>query len=52
MICKNCSAKISDDILLCPYCGTENLKVAQKEQQDYIESYDPTEIDLSKVKIR
>ena len=39
MICKNCSAEISDDILLCPYCGTENQKVAEKEQQDYIDSY-------------
>lgn len=49
MICKNCSAKISDDILLCPYCGTENLKVAQKEQQDYIESYERKKRKLKKV---
>ena len=40
MICKNCSAKISEDVLLCPYCGTENPLVAQKEQQDYIDGYE------------
>ena len=49
MICKNCSAKISDDILLCPYCGTENLKVAQKEQQEYIDGYKRKKRKLKKV---
>ena len=49
MICKNCSAKISDDVLLCPYCGTENLKVAQKEQQDYIDAYERKKRKLKKV---
>ena len=39
MICKNCGAKISKDELLCPYCGTENSEVAQREQQDYIKAY-------------
>ena len=49
MICKNCSAKISDDVLLCPYCGTENQKVAQKEQQDYIDGYESKKRKLKKV---
>lgn len=49
MICKNCSAEISDDILLCPYCGAENQQVAQKEQQDYIEDYKVKKKNLKKV---
>ena len=49
MICKNCSAKIRDDVLLCPYCGTENQKVAQKEQQDYIDGYESKKRKLKKV---
>ena len=49
MICKNCSAEISDDILLCPYCGTENQKVAEKEQQDYIDGYRRKKNNLSQV---
>ncbi len=36
MICKNCGAKIDDEILLCPFCQTENETVARKEQEDYI----------------
>ena len=49
MICKNCSAKISDEVLLCPYCGTENQKVAQKEQQEYIDGYKHKKRKLKKV---
>lgn len=49
MICKNCGAEISEDELLCPYCGTENLKVAQKEQQNYIEGYEKRKRALKKV---
>lgn len=39
MICKNCSADISEEVLLCPYCGTENSQVAKKQQQEYIDDY-------------
>lgn len=49
MLCKNCGAKISEEELLCPYCGTENLKVAQKEQRDYIEGYKEKKRALEKV---
>ena len=49
MICKNCSAKISKDELLCPYCGTENSEVAQREQQDYIEGDEKKKRALKKV---
>lgn len=49
MICKNCSAKIREDVLLCPYCGTENPLVAQKEQQDYIDDYKTRKRKLKKV---
>ena len=49
MICKNCSAEIKDDVLLCPYCGTENAKVAQKEQQDYINSVQNKRKELKKI---
>ena len=46
MICKNCGAKIGQDILLCPYCGTENSDVAKKEQQDYINDYEKKKQEL------
>lgn len=36
MICKNCSAEISEKELLCPYCGTENFDVAKSEQEEYL----------------
>lgn len=49
MICKNCGAKISQDILLCPYCGTENSDVAKKEQQDYINDYEKKKQELKNV---
>ena len=49
MICKNCGAKISEDVLLCPYCGTENQAVAQKEQQEYIDGYKKRKRMLKKV---
>lgn len=39
MICKNCGAEIDEKLLLCPYCNSENEKVAQKEQNEYIEDY-------------
>lgn len=49
MICKNCGAKINADELLCPYCGTENQEVAQKQQRDYIEDYAKKKRGLKKV---
>lgn len=36
MICKNCSAEIREDELLCPYCGTENFKIAKEQQELYV----------------
>ena len=37
MICKNCGAEIDDALLLCPYCNTENEKVAAKEHRDEVD---------------
>lgn len=39
MICKNCGAAIDDEILLCPYCGAENEKIAEKQQNDEVQKY-------------
>ena len=49
MICKNCSAQISETELLCPYCGAENAEVAKKQQQDYIKNYELKKKTLKKV---
>lgn len=38
MVCKSCGAVIEDELLLCPYCGTENEREAKKQQDEYIES--------------
>lgn len=48
MICKNCGAKISDATLLCPYCDTENEKVAKKQQEDYVNYYEQKKEGLKK----
>ena len=40
MICKSCSAEYDDNILVCPYCGTENKKAAQELKEDILETYD------------
>lgn len=48
MICKNCGAKISDTTLLCPFCDTENEKVAKKQQEDYVNYYEQKKEDLKK----
>lgn len=40
MICKSCSAEYDDNILVCPYCGTENKKAAQELKEDILENYD------------
>lgn len=37
MICKSCGAKFSEELLVCPYCGTENEKEAIEQQEEYIE---------------
>lgn len=37
MICKNCGAEIDENILLCPYCKTENEEVAYQEHREEIE---------------
>lgn len=40
MICKSCSAEYDDNILVCPYCGSENKKAAQELKEDILEAYD------------
>ncbi len=40
MICKNCSGEYEDEILSCPYCGTENGKALQELKEDILEEYD------------
>lgn len=32
MICRSCGAEISDTIIKCPYCDTENELIAEQEQ--------------------
>lgn len=46
MICDNCGAEISESDLLCPYCGAENEKLAQKQQEDVLEEYQQKTKDL------
>jgi len=46
MICKSCGADIDNKALVCPYCGTENEKVAKDQQEDYIESFEKKKKDL------
>ncbi len=48
MICKNCGAKVSDTTLLCPFCDTENEKVAKKQQEDYVNYYAQKKEELKK----
>lgn len=40
MICESCGGRYEDDMLLCPYCGTENPALAAKEQQAYMAQYE------------
>lgn len=49
MYCKHCGASIDDDVLLCPYCDSENEKVAKKEQDAHIEYYDTKTKELKKI---
>lgn len=39
MICKNCGAQIDEIDLLCPYCGTENEKLAKKLHEKDLQLY-------------
>ena len=34
MICKNCSGEYNDEMLVCPYCGTENKEALQELKED------------------
>lgn len=40
MICESCGGRYEDDMLLCPYCGTENPALAAGEQQAYMAQYE------------
>jgi len=47
MICKNCGGEYSDEALHCPYCHTENKKVAARQKKAILNSYD---IEAEKIK--
>lgn len=49
MICKNCGAQIDENLLECPYCGTENKEVAKRQQEEYIDGYERKKEDLNKL---
>ena len=40
MICKSCSAEYDDNVLVCPYCGSENKEAARELKEDILENYD------------
>lgn len=40
MICPNCGAKYEDDEIKCPYCGTENEKIAVKQKEERLKEMD------------
>ncbi len=40
MICKNCGAEYADDGISCPYCHTENRKVALRKKKEILKGYD------------
>lgn len=40
MICKSCSAEYDDNVLTCPYCGSENKEAARELKEDILENYD------------
>lgn len=40
MICKNCGAEYADSSLSCPYCHTENRKVALRRKKEILKGYD------------
>lgn len=43
MICKNCGAEYPDSDLQCPYCRTENIKVALRRKKEILQGYDKEE---------
>lgn len=43
MICKNCGAEYQDSNLQCPYCHTENKKVALQRKKEILHGYDKEE---------
>ena len=40
MICKSCGGEYKDHLLNCPYCNTENAKVAKEKKHSILKSYD------------
>lgn len=46
MICINCGAEYSDELLKCPYCGTQNDIVAEKEKESILKRYDAQAKDI------
>lgn len=40
MNCKNCGAKYDKKSLNCPYCGSENKIVAEKQKKEILDRYD------------
>ncbi|MGN0385448.1 MAG: hypothetical protein ACI4EX_06155 [Lachnospiraceae bacterium] len=40
MICKSCGGEYADHLSNCPYCNTENAKVAKEKKHSILTSYD------------
>ena len=40
MVCNSCGGEYDDKAFLCPYCNTENTKVAAKIKKDILHKYD------------
>lgn len=40
MVCKNCGAQYSDEKLQCPYCHTENRRIALRRKKEILKDYD------------
>lgn len=40
MICNSCGGEYADDLLICPYCHSENEKAVEETKEDILEGYD------------
>lgn len=48
MICINCGGEYADNLLKCPYCGTQNDIVAEEEKRSTLKSYDAQAKEIEK----